>query len=79
MPQSFRSPYLTSGKRTLGAEDKHLVARKLPVPRHPGGAVSLETVVHGDGGFGVGLQQREPKMPGQGMVPCVLPFSLPKE
>lgn len=50
MPQSFRSPYLTSGKWTLGAEDKYLVTRKLPGPGLPGGSVSLETGAHQDGG-----------------------------
>lgn len=78
MPQSFHSPYLTNGKRTLGAEDKYLVTRKLPAPRHPGGRVTLETVIHWDVGFRVFLERREAKIPGQGMVPCVLQFSLHK-
>ena len=79
MPQSFRSLYLTSGKWTLGAEDKYLVTRKLPAPGLPGGSMSLETAVHQHGGFGVYLERRETKIPGQGMVPCVLQFSLHKE
>lgn len=66
MPQSFHSPYLTNGKWTLGAEDKYLVTRKLAAPRYPGGSMSLGTAIHRDGGFGVYLEQRETKIPGQG-------------
>lgn len=61
MPQSLRSPYLTGSKRALGAEDKYRVTRKPPAPRHPGGGVSVGTVGHRDGGFGVYLERRETK------------------
>lgn len=70
MPQSFRALSLTSGKRTLGAEDQYLVTRKLPVPGLPGAGLSLETAFPQDRALGVHPEQT----PGQGMWPASCSF-----